>query len=56
MSALASTIANEFNEATDPMHTASLIALGMVLFLITFAVLAIARMLLARTPGGGHAV
>ena len=28
------------------MHSAALIALGLVLFLITFAVLAIARMLL----------
>jgi phosphate transport system permease protein len=47
-STIASTIANEFNEATTPMHTASLIALGLVLFLITFAVLAVARMLLGR--------
>jgi phosphate transport system permease protein len=47
-STIASTIANEFNEATTPMHTASLIALGLVLFLITFAVLALARVLLGR--------
>jgi phosphate transport system permease protein len=47
-STIASTIANEFNEATSDMHTASLIALGLVLFLITFAVLAIARALLGR--------
>jgi len=47
-STIASTIANEFNEATTPMHTASLIALGLVLFLITFAVLAMARVLLGR--------
>ena len=47
-STIASTIANEFNEATTPMHTASLIALGLVLFLITFTVLAIARTLLGR--------
>jgi phosphate transport system permease protein len=45
-STIASTIANEFAEATSPMHTASLIALGLVLFLITFAVLAMARLLL----------
>jgi phosphate transport system permease protein len=45
-STIASTIANEFNEATTPMHVAALIALGFVLFLITFAVLAIARVLL----------
>jgi phosphate transport system permease protein len=47
-STIASTIANEFNEATTEMHTASLIALGLVLFLITFAVLASARALLGR--------
>ena len=46
-STLASTIANEFNEATTPMHTSALIALGLVLFLITFTVLAIARWLLS---------
>jgi len=44
---LASTIANEFTEATGAMHTAALTALGLVLFVITFGVLAIARALLA---------
>ena len=46
-STIASTIANEFTEATGEMHTSALIALGLVLFVITFAVLALARMLLA---------
>ncbi len=45
-STLASTIANEFNEASG-MHTSALMALGLVLFLITFAVLAVARALLS---------
>ena len=45
-STIASTIANEFTEATSPVHTASLIALGFVLFVITFAVLALARLML----------
>lgn len=45
-STLASTIANEFTEATGEMHTAALTALGLVLFVITFGVLAIARGLL----------
>lgn len=45
-STLASTIANEFGEAVD-MHASALIALGLVLFLITFTVLAIARWLLS---------
>jgi phosphate transport system permease protein len=48
-STIASTIANEFNEAVDPMHSAALVALGFVLFVITFTVLGLARLLL-RTP------
>jgi phosphate transport system permease protein len=47
-STLASTIANEFTEATGDMHTAALTALGLVLFIITFSVLAIARALLGQ--------
>ena len=45
-STIASTIANEFTEAAPGLHTASLIALGLVLFLITFIVLALARLML----------
>ena len=45
---IASTIANEFTEATGELHTSSLIALGLVLFLITFTVLALARLLIGR--------
>lgn len=47
-STIASTIANEFAEATSDVHTSALIALGLVLFLITFCVLATARLLLSR--------
>jgi phosphate transport system permease protein len=47
-STIASTIANEFAEATSEMHASALVALGLVLFLITFAVLATARALLNR--------
>jgi len=47
---IASTIANEFTEATSPMHTAALLASGLILFVITFAVLALARAMLGR-PG-----
>jgi phosphate transport system permease protein len=47
-STIASTIANEFAEAGEGLHSASLIALGLVLFIITFAVLALARMLIGR--------
>ncbi len=46
-STIASTIANEFTEATGEMHTSALIALGFVLFVITFSVLAAARALLS---------
>ena len=45
-STIASTIANEFAEATGELHTATLMALGLVLFVITFAVLALARLLI----------
>ncbi len=45
-STIASTIANEFAEATSDMHYSALIALGLVLFMITFAVLGIARAML----------
>jgi len=43
---IASTLANEFTEAVGDMHTSSLIALGLVLFMITFVVLALAKFLL----------
>jgi phosphate transport system permease protein len=45
-STIASTVANEFAEATGELHAASLLALGFLLFVITFAVLAVARLLL----------
>jgi phosphate transport system permease protein len=44
-STIASTIANEFNEASG-LHASALIALGLILFVVTFAVLAIARAML----------
>jgi phosphate transport system permease protein len=43
---IASTLANEFTEAVGDMHTSSLIALGLVLFLITFIVLSLAKFML----------
>ncbi len=45
---IASSIANEFAEAVDPLHRSSLLALGFVLFMITFVVLAAARLMLRR--------
>jgi phosphate transport system permease protein len=45
---ISATIANEFTEAVGDIYTSSLIALGLILFVITFVVLAIARYLLLR--------
>jgi phosphate transport system permease protein len=45
---ISATIANEFTEAVGDLYTSSLIALGLILFLITFLVLAAARYLLLR--------
>jgi phosphate transport system permease protein len=45
---ISATIANEFTEATTPLYRASLIALGALLFLITFTVIAAARLMLMR--------
>ncbi len=45
---IASVLANEFTEAVGEIYTSSLIALGLVLFLITFAVLSLAKLLLYR--------
>jgi len=47
-STIASTIANEFAEANGDLHISALVALGLVLFMITFTVLAAARLLLGR--------
>ena len=45
---ISATIANEFNEASGDLYTSSLISLGLILFVITFVVLAAARFLLMR--------
>lgn len=46
---ISASIANEFAEATTHLYTSSLIALGLILFLITFTVLALAKWLIGRT-------
>jgi len=57
---LASVIANEFTEATADVYLSSLVELGLILFLVTFVVNAIARVLVwrvtRRTAGVGMAV
>ncbi len=45
---IASTLANEFGEADPGLHISSLFALGLVLFIITFIVLAISQWLIKR--------
>jgi phosphate transport system permease protein len=45
---ISATIANEFTEAVGDLYTSALIALGLILFFITFTVLAIARYMLLR--------
>ena len=47
-STIASVLANEFTEADGKLYTSSLVSLGLVLFLITFVVLAFAKLLLLR--------
>lgn len=45
---IASALANEFAEADAGLHTSALIELGLILFLITFLVLAASKILLLR--------
>jgi phosphate transport system permease protein len=45
---ISATIANEFTEAVGETYTSSLIALGLILFVLTFIVLAFARYMLMR--------
>ncbi|KAB2854291.1 MAG: phosphate ABC transporter permease subunit PstC, partial [Bauldia sp.] len=45
---ISATIANEFTEAVGDVYTSALIELGLILFVITFIVLAAARLMLMR--------
>jgi len=45
---IASALANEFTEAVGDLYSSALIELGLILFLITFVVLALSKMLLLR--------
>ena len=49
---ITSALANEFSEAGEGLHQASLIYLGLVLFFITFVVLACSKVLLSRLRRG----
>jgi len=45
---ISATLANEFTEAVGDLYTSSLFALGSILFIITFVVLAAAKLMLLR--------
>ena len=45
---LSATLANEFTEAVGDLYLSSLFALGFILFVITFIVLALAKLMLIR--------
>jgi phosphate transport system permease protein len=49
---IASTLANEFAEAEAGLHMSSLYALGLILFVITFIVLAAAKLMLLKMSKG----
>ena len=49
---ITSALANEFAEAQEGLHQAALIYLGLVLFFITFVVLTLSKLLLARLKRG----
>ena len=45
---ISAALANEFTEATTDIYLSSLIALGLILFIITFSVLVLAKLMLLR--------
>src|SRR5437762_12064601 len=49
---IASALANEFTEAVGDLYTSALIELGLILFVITFIVLALAKLLLLQLAKG----
>jgi phosphate transport system permease protein len=53
---IAAVIANEFTEATGDLYLQSLIALGLVLFILTFVINGLARLLIVVTTQKGSGV
>jgi phosphate transport system permease protein len=49
---MAAAIANEFSEATTPLYLSALVAVGLMLFLVTITVNALARILVWRVAKG----
>jgi phosphate transport system permease protein len=52
---ITSALANEFAEAESGLHVAALMELGLILFVITFIVLAISLMIMRLAKNEGHA-
>jgi phosphate transport system permease protein len=50
---ISAAIANEFNEAVGDLYTSALIALGLLLFVITFIIIGAARYMLLRLESRG---
>ena len=50
---ITSALANEFAEASPGLHTSALMELGLILFVITFFVLAISKLMLLRLERRG---
>jgi phosphate transport system permease protein len=48
-STIASTLANEFTEATDDLHLSALLALALVLYVLSVVILGLGRLLVVRT-------
>jgi phosphate transport system permease protein len=53
---ISASIANEFTEAVGSLYTSSLIALGLLLFVLTFTIIAAARLLLLQIERRGARV
>jgi phosphate transport system permease protein len=53
---ISASIANEFTEAVGVLYTSSLIALGLLLFVLTFTIIAAARLLLLQIERRGARV
>jgi phosphate transport system permease protein len=53
---IASVLANEFSEATGNLYLSALIELGLVLFLLTFVLNGLARLLILVTTSRGSGV
>ena len=49
---ISASIANEFTEAVGDVYTSALVALGLVLFVLTISIIALARLLILRLEAG----